>query len=203
MKTCVIVGQNYPDKTLECIVDQADRIIIFEPLPDAVQACRYAYKDSASVIVIEAACGELFGYSQFHRYNLNGVSSSLGTMTGEAVELYSGRYDLSLNETFDVQVVNLGSVLKWLGVIQIDLLFIDAQGMDFTILKTVEAWIAESAISVIQIEADGAGFRHYDGLPENSEEAAIKWMERFPEYKVSRLPGRMEQQPDLVFELKG
>ena len=202
MKTAVIVGQNHPDKTLAGIVYDFDRVIIFEPLPDAVQACRYAYKDAASVIVFEAACGESFGPAVFNQYNMRGLSSSLGTMTGEAVAVYSG-YDLSLTGTVEVQVLNLGVMLQMIGAANIDLLMIDAQGMDFAVLKTVEPWIAESRVGTIQLEADGVGFRHYDGLPDNSEESIVEWMQRFPQYEPSRISGRMVEQPDLVFSLKG
>jgi len=203
MRTAIVVGQNYPDKELEQIVDEFDRIIIFEPLPDAAEACRYAYKDSSAVIVIEAACSTWEGMSLFYVYNTNGLSSSLGIVSNDAIQVYGGRFDLSMREAISVRLVRLNFILQLLGVIEIDFLKIDAQGMDFEILKTVERWIAESRVKRIQLEADGVGFRHYDGLPDNSEEAIITWMERFPEYKASRLPGRMEQQPDLVFELKG
>lgn len=203
MRTAVIIGQNYPDSSLERMADCYDRIVIFEPLPDAAEACRYAYKDSAAVIVFQAACGDSFGCASFHRYNTLGLSSSLGTMTGEAVAVYSAHYDLSLKGTIEVQVVHLGMILQLIGIMTIDFLMIDAQGMDFTILRTVEPWIAESRVELIQLEADGNGFRHYDGLPDNSETAIIEWMQRFPQYELSRIDGRMKEQPDLVFELKG
>lgn len=201
MKTAVIVGQNHPDSTLARLVDTFDRVIIFEPLPDAADACRYAYKDCASVIVFQAACGESFGPATFHQYNIRGLSSSLGTMTGEAQEVYSS-FDLSLTGTVDVQVLHLGFMLQLLGVVSIDFLMIDAQGMDFAILKTVEPWIAGSRVGIIQLEADGNGFKHYDGLPDNSEASIIKWMSQFPQYELSRIADRMPEQPDLVFELK-
>jgi len=202
MRTCVVVGQNHPDATLARLVDGFDRIIIFEPLPDAVQACRYAYKDAASVIVFEAACGESFGPATFNQYNMRGLSSSLGTMTGEAQAIYSG-YDLSLTGTVEVQVLHLGFILQMIGAVNIDFMMIDAQGMDFAILKTIEPWIAESRVGMIQLEADGAGFRHYDGLPDNSEAGIIEWMRKFPQYAMSSIAGRIVEQPDLVFELKG
>ena len=201
MKTAVIVGQNRPDSALAKLVDCYDRIIIFEPLPDAAAACRYMYKDCVSVIVFEAACGAACGTSEFRQYNMHGLSSSLGTMTGEACAVYSG-YDLSLQGTIEVQVLHLGLMLQLLGVAAIDFLLIDAQGMDFTILKTVEPWIASSAVTLIQLEADGEGFRHYDGLPDNSEAAIIDWMSQFSQYELSRIPERLKQQPDLVFELR-
>jgi hypothetical protein len=93
-------------------------------------------------------------------------------------------------------------MLDMLGEYVIDFLLIDAQGMDFTILKTVEPWLAESRVKLIQLESDGKGFRHYNGLPDNSEEAILEWMKQYPQYAVSRIEGRMVEQPDLVFELK-
>lgn len=201
MKTCVIVGQNYPDKSLERLSDCYDRIVIFEPLPDAAEALRYAYKDSASILVFQAACGDSFGTAKFNRYNIRGLSSSLGTMTGEAMQVYSAHYDLSLQETIEVQVLHVGLILQLIGIVTIDFLLIDAQGMDFTILKTIEPWLSESRVNLIQLEADGDGFRHYDGLPDNSEQAIIEWMRKFPQYELGYIEGRMKEQPDLVFEL--
>jgi FkbM family methyltransferase len=202
MKTCVIVGQNRPDKTLERLVNTYGRIIIFEPLPSAAAECREACRDVPGVTVIEAACSDRFAAAEFNVYNESGLSSSLGTMSADAVALYKN-YDLSLKQTVTVQVVNLGYMLRLLGIQQIDFLLIDAQGMDFTILKTVEPWIKQSRISLIQLEAEGVGFNHYEGLPDNSEESIVEWMSRFPQYSMSKIEDRLPEQPDLVFQLKG
>lgn len=201
MKTCVIVGQNYPDKGLERLVNEYPRVIIFEPLPHAAKACRDACDAVPGVIVLEAACGDQFCNATFNVYNMRGLSSSLGSMSTDAVQLYGNQYDLSLKQTIDVQVLHLGFMLQMLGVEIIDFLLIDAQGMDFTILRTVEPWIAESRVKLIQLECEGKGFRHYDGLPDNSDSAVRQWMEQFPQYAGSNLEGRMAEQPDLVFEL--
>jgi len=201
MTTCVIVGQNHPDKALERLVAIHDRVIVFEPLPEAAASCRYAYKDCPELIVFQAACGDYFETKTLNVYNQNGLSSSLGSMTADAVELYGGRYDLSLQSTEHVRVVNLGAMLEMLIVWTIDDLIIDAQGMDFTILKTVEPLVCLSRIKRIQLEADGCGFRHYEGLPGNSEASILEWMKSYPQYEASRLPERMKEQPDLVFEL--
>jgi hypothetical protein len=40
-------------------------------------------------------------------------------------------------------------------------------------------------------------------LPDNSEEAILERMRQFPRYAASKLEGKMAEQPDLVFELKG
>ena len=202
MKTCVIVGQNYPDNGLQRIVSEYGRVIIFEPIPSAAAACREACADIPGVIVFQAACGESFATAPFRIYNENGLSSSLGEMTSAAVELYTD-YDLSLTGTITVQVVHLGYMLELAGISEIDFLLIDAQGLDFTILKTVERWISESRVNLIQLEADGNGFCHYSGLPDNSEEAILAWMQQYPQYAVGKVDGRMKEQPDLTFELMG
>ena len=122
-------------------------------------------------------------------------------MSDEAFKFYSAHYDLSLKGTIDVQVIHLGFILQMIGVDVIDFLLIDAQGMDFTILKTIGPWLTESRVKLIQMEAEGKGFRHYDGLPDNAEESIVEWMRQFPQYVASKLPGKLEEQPDLVFEL--
>jgi len=201
VRTAIVVGQNHPDAALQRLVNEYPRVIIFEPLPEASEACRVACRDIPGVTVFEAACGESFCNANFNLYNIRGLSSSLGEMSADAIQVYSEHYDLSLKGTIDVQVLHLGFMLQMLGVKRIDFLLIDAQGMDFTILKTIEPWIAESRVRLIQLEAEGKGFRHYDGLPDNSEESILKWMGRFPRYQASKLEGKMAEQPDLVFEL--
>jgi FkbM family methyltransferase len=177
-----------------------DRIVIFEPLPDAAAALRQHYRSEPKVIVMQAACGTESGIAAFHLYNEAGVSSSLGTMTEDARDKWR-QYDLSSQGTIVVSVVNLREVLRMLGIYQANCLVIDAQGMDFTILKTVEPMIASGAVKYIQLEADGPGFRHYTGTPDNSETAIIRWMAQFTHYEAGRLPNRAVHHPDLFFIL--
>ena len=201
MKTAVIVGQNYPDKTLDEMVEMHDRVIVFEPLATPAAACRAKHEASGKLVVFQAACGEAYTTKTLNIYNRDGLSSSLGCVTEQAKQVYS-EYDLSLTGTTRVYVVNLGVILDMMGVKTVDCLVIDAQGMDFTILKSVHYLIDALAIGYIQLEADGDGFRHYAGTPDNSEAAIIEWMSRWPQYKQRRLPKRREAQPDLVFTLE-
>ena len=202
MTTAVIVGQNYPDATLEELVKMHDRTIVFEPLPAAAAACREQYCDDSRLIVIEAACGEEWApAATFNTYNTNGLSSSLGEVTQQAKDVFAG-HDLSLTGSTQVHVVNLGDMLKMLGVRIVNCLMIDAQGMDFAILKTLQKLIESSKIGYIQLEADGPGYCHYSGTPDNSEAAIIQWMSQFPQYEPSRLPDRMAAHPDLYFTLR-
>ena len=200
MKTAVIVGQNQPDQVSDGIVAMHSRVIIFEPLPEAAKACRERYASQPGVTVIQAACGKHFDQAELRVYNTDGLSSSLGIMSQKAVDLYS-HFDLSEQRMEVVQVINLGYMLDIFGITAVDCMMIDAQGMDFTILQTVEPMVRECHIGYLQLEAEGNGFRHYYGVPDNSEEEIVKWMEKYPRYKPSKLPNRMDEQPDLVFML--
>jgi FkbM family methyltransferase len=201
MKTAVIVGQNYPDEMLAGIVAMHDRVLIFEPLPQAAEACRVAYRGNPKAIVFEAACGEAFSNATLNIYNENGLSSSLGEITTQSQDVYSS-FDLRLTGRTLVRVVNLRDILATLGIEFVDLLVIDAQGMDFAILKTLELYVQGSRIGFIQVEADGKGCKHYEGVPDNSESGILSWMGKYPQYAQTRHPDRIAEQPDLVFILK-
>jgi len=111
MKTCVIVGQNMPDATSDALVAEHDRTIIFEPLPDAAKACGDRYCGQPQVVIFQNACGEQDNFEhRLNIYNTNGASSSLGTISTSARNLYQDT-NLALSEAIPVAVVNLH---KWL-----------------------------------------------------------------------------------------
>jgi FkbM family methyltransferase len=161
---------------------------------------RQHYKSEPKVIVVQAACGVEYSFEEFRIYNEAGLSSSLGTMTEDARDKWR-QYDLSERGAIVVSVVNLLDMLRMLGISEADCLVIDAQGMDFTILKTVAPMIARGSIKYIQLEADGPGFRHYKGTPDNSEQSILDWMRQWLHYEAGRLPGRAVHHPDLIFTL--
>jgi FkbM family methyltransferase len=200
MKTAIIVGQNMPDSTSDQIVTMHDRIVIFEPLREAAAELRLRYSSQPKVLVIEAACGREFAAKEFNIYNKDGLSSSLGKITQQARDKWT-QYDLTKKETTIVSVVNLREILRILAIREIDCLVIDAQGMDFAILQSVHWLIAAGAIKYIQLEADGPGFQHYTGTPDNSEASILAFMAQFPHYTAGRLTGRAEHHPDLYFTL--
>lgn len=192
MSVVVIIGQNMPDELSDKLVEMHDLAVIFEPLPECVEACRERYEES---LVIEAACGEEFGVHDFRIYNDHGVSSSLGTASESAKQLYAN-VDWTPHATLQVQVVQPDAVLRMLGIDDIDALLIDAQGMDLAILKRMSSWLG--SIKYIQCEAGDL----YDGVPGNSEAEFLKFMSAYPEYEFHKLPNRVEFNPDLCWILK-
>ena len=199
MRSLVFVGCNFgPDVTK--VVQDYDLIWLFEPITEialtlAEEFHAEQYRDKA-IMVVNAACWTDNETRPFRIYNTNGLSSSLGTITEQAVETFSGN-DLSLFDERTCRCVRLDSYLPaWLTS-----LVIDAQGADLTILKTIEPWLTCGRIEAIQIECDGDGFKHYEGLEDNSESSLVEYMRQFP-YTATRVPDRSDANPDYLFVRK-
>ena len=197
----VCVGPNRGDLAMLELMQGHDRFYLFEPLPDAADYLRRHNAHLQDIFhVVEAACGDAEGMQTLTVYNHEGVSSSLGVCTDQAREMYP-QADLTKKEQLEVQVVNLCGFLEWAGVRQIETLMIDAQGMDLTILKTMRPYLERKAVRRVIHEIDVDGFRHYDGLPDNSLSGAVAYMEQFGGYQPYRLPDRNNFNFDLEWRL--
>lgn len=197
----VCVGPNRGGADMMELVQGHNRFWMFEPLPEAAAWLREKNAHAAEVFhVVEAACGETTSRAMLRKYNTGGVSSSLGVCTEQAREMYS-QADLSQQGEVEVQVINLCEFLQWAGVHQIQTLVTDAQGMDLAILKTMEPYFRRRAVHRVIHETDADGFRHYDGLPDNSLSGAIAYMEQFECYRPSRMPDRNDFNFDMEWRL--
>ena len=197
----VCVGPNRGCSETLRLIQGHDRFFMFEPLPDAAKWLRDHNAELSDVFhVVEAACGVEEGKATMRIYNDYGASSSLGVCTEQARDKYS-QADLSERGQIKVDVVNLCNFLTWFGIQQIETLVTDAQGMDLAILKTMEPYLRRRAIRRIVHEIDADGFRHYEGLPDNSLSGAIAYMEQFGCYQPSRLPDRNDFNFDMEWRL--
>lgn len=197
----VCVGPNKGDMSMLQIMQGHDRFYMFEPLPEAADYLRRKNAHMTDIFhVVQAACGEADGMRTLTVYNHDGVSSSLGVCTEQARQMYP-QADLCQKEQLEVHVVNLCSFLEWAGVKQIETLMIDAQGMDLAILKTMRPFFERRAVRRVIHEIDVDGFRHYDGLPDNSLSGAVQYMEQFGSYQPYRLPDRNDFNFDLEWRL--
>ncbi len=161
----IFVGANATPDVLRA-VERYSKSVLFEPLPDVCKRLQDMVAGHNCEVVC-AAVSDLTGKAKFHRYNVNGLSSSLGTVTSQAVEMFP-KFDLGLQETIEVETVNLYDWIQSRGITFIQRLVIDAQGMDLRILKTIEPLLRRKVISEVKTEADGGGFQHYAGLGSNS-----------------------------------
>lgn len=194
MSVLVFVGPNCTSE-IAALVNKYDQSYLFEPLPNVCQQLRNVVGKRANII--NAACGEYEGQEAFHVYNKNGLSSSLGTVTEQAKRVFANA-DLSLQTTIKVDVINLHAWLVARDIDYIDRLIIDAQGMDLAILKTLEPMLSTGRVRMVTAEADGTGFRHYDGTPDNSVSGHVELMRSCG---FARLPGSLNaKHPNLEWE---
>lgn len=197
----VCVGPNRGDLTMLQLLQGHDRFYMFEPLPEAAEYLRHHNQHASDIFhVVQAACGDIEGKATLTVYNQDGVSSSLGTCTEQARQMYA-QADLLPQQQIEVDVINLCSFMQWVGVKQIETLMIDAQGMDLAILKTMRPYLERRAIRRVIHEIDGDGFKHYDGLPDNSLAGALAFMNDVGGYQPTILPERNEFNFDLEWRL--
>lgn len=199
-KVFVCVGPNKGDSHMGVLIMGHDKFYFFEPMPDAAEWLRENNKDNSEWFhVIQAACGDKLGRATMKCYN-KGLSSSLGTCTKQAVDHFA-HVDFGLEGEIEVEVVNLG---KWLGernIWDIETLMIDAQGMDLTIMKTINVHLSQGLIKTLIHEIDHDDFRHYDGTPDNTLSSAIKYMESFGCYRMDPLPDPIPMNFDVTWRL--
>ena len=201
-KIFVCVGPNRGDREMAAMMNGHNRFYMFEPLPEAAAWLRENNRQAAQWFhVIEAACGEHAGKATLTVYNANGVSSSLGKCTDQARDRYSA-VDLSEQSEIEVDVINLREWLEEHGIDQLETLLIDAQGMDLAILRTLEPYLREQRIRRIIHETDGEGFRHYDGLPDNSLAATVSFFDEIGHYQMATVPARNTWNFDVEWRLK-
>jgi FkbM family methyltransferase len=199
----VCVGPNRGDSEMLKLLQGHTRFFMFEPLPEAAAYLRqYNAHLAAFFHVVEAACGDTEGRATLTVYNQNGVSSSLGKCTQQARQMYQG-VDLLEQNQIEVDVINLCKFMTMAGVERIETLLIDAQGMDLAVLKTMRPYLERRAIRRIIHEIDGDGFKHYDGLPDNSLAGAMDFMNEVGGYQPRVLPERNGFNFDMEWRLTG
>ena len=163
MKTLVYVGAN-TGFTLWGIFDKFDYVYVFEPDPEMYEELKSRYKQFEWVTLVNAACSDKKGKSNFY-VTKNRVASSLGNPSDKFVEGYK-KHDSgsTVINKIRVNTINIGEYLESEGVEFIDLYYSDCQGSDLNVLKTMKEFIDEKKIGEMYIETHGDGSQIYKGL---------------------------------------
>lgn len=120
----------------------------------------------ANYIVIPVAIAEEDGCADFH-VNASEVSSSLLPMNEKAKRSWVGVEQLSVESTIKVPTMRLDTLMKLLGVQEVDFLKVDAQGMDLAVLKSAGSRLQD--VARIQLEVEVAPVPFYIGSPSKKE----------------------------------
>ncbi len=136
--------------------DEYDEVHAFEPDPEIFKQLKNNYSNYSNVILNNCACSDKTGVSTLYITN-NRVSTSLSDVDRESKERFG--YDEGVTPFKEVQVntVNLYQYILINRIDYIDFLLTDAQGADFTILKTIEKFIKQRKVKEIFCETHNNG----------------------------------------------
>lgn len=137
-----------------------DLTIGFEPIKELCEMVANNIPSTLKnrVIMVNCALSNKTGKERFYVATNGGASSSLAKWDQDG--------NVKIFKEIDVYVQELDKILEKAKINHIDNLIIDAQGSDFTILKTIEPMIRNRGVNNIQIECH---IQHdvYEGLDNN------------------------------------
>jgi len=138
MKTIVEVGANYGHDTARFVQDKNNNVWAFEPTPELVEHLNDKFKNDSNFNLIDKAVDIEEGEKIF---NIAGGGdwgcSSLYEFAPDIHEKWEGRPDFNTTHKVTVQTIRLDSFIDENNIDSIDYLWVDAQGNDFRVLKSL------------------------------------------------------------------
>jgi FkbM family methyltransferase len=124
------------------------RGVMFEPSPVLSDHLRARFAGEVQVEVVQAAVADASGTAQFYDEGSAGQTSSLvaGASARGAVER-------------EVEVVTLDEALAARGIDEVELLKVDAEGVDLAVMRGARRLLERAAVGVVQFEYDRS-WRH-------------------------------------------
>jgi FkbM family methyltransferase len=165
--TLVYVGA-HAGGTLSLLYRNFDKVYAFEPDPVLFEYLYSQFKDYPWVTLVNAACAEDDGEAELHILNGH-ASNSLSSIAW-------GDYE----DVVMVKTVNLGRFLEENGVEYIDRYQSDTQGADLMILKTIEPFVRNRKIGLLEMETCWNGDQYYKDF-DNRFDSFKAFLE--PEYR--------------------
>lgn len=137
MKTIIEVGGNQGQHTRD-FVKLGTRVFVFEPVQELYIKLWERYKDNDNVHILPFAIDE---EQQAKVFNVAGQSdwgcSSLNEFSDNLDKTWPGRTDFKVTHKYSVLTIRLDTFCDIYGIDSIDYLWIDAQGHDFKVLKSL------------------------------------------------------------------
>jgi FkbM family methyltransferase len=162
--TWIDVGAHYGEVTLPYAnQNPALRIFAFEP---NLRAAAALIGRAPNLIVVPMAVAETDGQAEFNINSMDAASSLL-PMSEEAREGWIGGASLRVESTVYVPTIRLDTFLNVLQIPSVDLLKIDAQGMDLAVIRSTGDRLRD--IVKITLEVDVSQKLLYRGAPSKSE----------------------------------
>jgi FkbM family methyltransferase len=154
-KILIYIGLNNGVGFLNIIKNENfDKCYGFEPIPHLYEKVKNEHINNPKVEIINAAVVETEGEYDFYVSKFNdiiGDSSSLFQITEEYREITGN--DIHTDKKIKVKGINLKKFLEEKKITNIKKYVSDAEGMDYTILKSINSFLNERRIEFIQVES--------------------------------------------------
>lgn len=197
MKTVIEVGANWGGDT-ERLATKNTIVYAFEPTPQLVDHLIDKFKNNNNVHIIDAAVDEEEGSAIF---NIAGTAdwgcSSLYSFTEDIHEKWKGRPDFHFTDTCIVNKVRLDSFIEDYKIDSVDYLWIDAQGNDFKVLKS----LGDKVSLIKEGKCEGSYTVDLYQDTNNNVEDIVKWLED-KGFECKIIPDNVGKEADVHFKRK-
>ena len=175
---CVYVGAHRGAgvaRVLAAAPDQAYRVVAFEPSPDALRHLEARFRSHPRIEIVPAAVvpdAQATPVVTLFRFTPDGGSDSLAPAVTQSVAdtlapaYPDGAAHFAPRGSLAVPAVDLPSELRRFGAerVGLDMLILDAQGVDLSIVRSLRSMLARGLIRRIVAEVDRDGLPHYTGF---------------------------------------
>jgi FkbM family methyltransferase len=199
MKNVIVeVGANYGNDTARFVQDKNNEVWAFEPTPELVDHLKDKFKDDKNFYLIDKAVDIEEGKRIF---NIAGGGdwgcSSLYEFTEDIHEKWQGRPDFNITHTVEVDTIRLDTFIVNNNIKKIDYLWIDAQGNDFRVLKS----LGEKLDIVKEGKCEGSHTVDLYKTEDNKVVDIVKWLED-KNFECNVIPDNVNKEADVHFKKK-
>jgi len=196
MKSVIVeVGANYGNDTAHFVKDKNNEVWAFEPTPELIEHLENRFKGDRNFHLI----GKAVDIEETTKiFNIAGGGdwgcSSLYEFAEDIHEKWEGRPDFQVTHKVEVQTVRLDTFVTVNSIEKIDYLWIDAQGNDFRVLKS----LGDKIGIVVKGKCEGAYTVDLYKTEENRVEDIEAWLQK-KGFSCNVVPDNVGKEADIHF----
>jgi FkbM family methyltransferase len=196
MKSVIVeVGANYGNDTAHFVNDKNNEVWAFEPTPELIEHLENRFRGQSNFHLI----GKAVDIEETTKvFNIAGGGdwgcSSLYEFAEDIHEKWEGRPDFQVTHKVEVQTVRLDTFVTVNSIEKIDYLWIDAQGNDFRVLKS----LGDKIGIVLKGKCEGAYTVDLYKTEENRVEDIVAWLQE-KGFSCNVVPDNVGKEADIHF----
>lgn len=196
MKSVIVeVGANYGNDTANFVNDKNNEVWAFEPTPELIEHLENRFRGHNNFHLI----GKAVDIEETTKiFNIAGGGdwgcSSLYEFAEDIHEKWEGRPDFQITHKVEVQTVRLDTFVTVNSIEKIDYLWIDAQGNDFRVLKS----LGDKIGIVVKGKCEGAYTVDLYKTEENRVEDIVAWLQNNG-FSCNVVPDNVGKEADIHF----